>query len=66
MKKWILQVKSGAEYETLEVYEDGRIICSCINNLYNKDREVNSYCRHATELRDNIFKGELKKYIWIQ
>lgn len=63
--KWILQVHNGKEYETLEVYEDGRIICTCLNNLYNPEREINSSCRHAKELRENIIKGNLEKYIWI-
>lgn len=60
--KWILQVKVGKEFETLKVFDDGRITCTCINNLYYKGREINSVCKHSKELRKNIIKGDLTKY----
>lgn len=58
----ILQILCDKEYETLEVKNDGRIICSCINNLYHKGREENSICKHAQELRNSILKGDITKY----
>jgi len=61
----VLQIRSKRDLETLEVFRDGRIICSCLHNLYHKERETNSVCWHARQLREDIIKGDLTKYLWI-
>jgi len=58
----ILQKIYGREFQTLYVYNNGRIVCECLAGLFNKEREVNSTCRHAKELREAIFIGDISKY----
>lgn len=66
--KWVLQTPPDekGEMETLEVFENGRIICTCLNNLYFKGRNINSVCRHAQRLREDIIKGELENYYYVK
>jgi len=63
VNSFILQVKDGNDFETLYVYSDGRVICdSCVNGLFNKDRDYFSYCRHAQKCIKDICRGDLSDY----
>lgn len=59
----ILQKLYKGQYETLEVYKDGRIICDCLHGLFSKSRDINSECYHEKELRQAILKGNINNYI---
>lgn len=63
MKPIILQDKGG---NILEIFADGRIICDCLHNLFLKNRNVCSECRHQKKLLNNIIKGNLIDYYEIK
>lgn len=46
----------------MKVYNDGRIICDCLNNLWNIQRDYCSYCKHSALLRAKIIKGNIEEY----
>ncbi len=54
MDEIILQRQYGNEFHTLYVYEDGRIICECLYNLFDKNKNTCSNCKHARDLLDAI------------
>lgn len=59
----IYQKKYRESYETLYVKSNGNIICECLGNLFNKDREVKSTCRHADDLRKALKSGNMKGWV---
>jgi hypothetical protein len=62
MKEEFILQKKYTDWETLYIFKDGRIICDCLNGLWNKDRDVNSICRHEKDLRIAISKGDISEY----
>lgn len=55
--KLTLQVKNKkGDLETL-TYTNGRIKCTCLKELYNKNRDINAECSHARKLREDIEKS---------
>jgi hypothetical protein len=57
------------DMETLKVFFNGNTKCGCLSNLYNKDRERYSSCRHVVrfwELIEEENIKELQKYTWIE
>ena len=66
MKPQIFQRKYGQEFHTLYVFaskgKETRIVCECLANLYHKERETNSKCKHAQELLASLKANDLSKY----
>ena len=52
--------------EILEIFEDGRVVCSCINGLWKRGREHCSECRHVYEFISSLREGNLEDYIFIE
>lgn len=51
------------DYETIYVFGDGRVICdTCVNGIWNKDRDYCSYCVHAKTCIEDITNGDLSKW----
>jgi len=50
------------DMETLFIYPDGRIRCTCENQLFNKDREIISNCEHTFWFLNNF--ENLEKSGW--
>jgi hypothetical protein len=51
------------ERETLELKEEGQIICSCLNNLYEKNRDFCSVCKHTYQFLEDLRNNNLEDYI---
>ena len=66
MKPKIYQRLYGTSYETLYVYfrkdKEPRVICDCLYNLFSKDRDIDSKCRHARDLKEALAKNDLHRY----
>ncbi len=53
LKRW--------EYETLYVKGNGNIVCdTCVNGLFNKERDTKSYCLHAKQLEKDLKDKNMK------
>lgn len=50
------------EHHLLEVYSDGRIICDCLFNIVDENRDICSDCKHCRQLKEAIFKGDISEY----
>lgn len=48
------------EWYTLEVFSSGNITCNCESQMYNKDRDIKSNCKHVKRLKEisQIWKTE--------
>ena len=42
------------EHHTIFVYKDGRVVCSCLANLWNRDRDYASHCSHSQKLVEDF------------
>ena len=38
----------------LKIYKDGRVICNCLSNLWNRDRNYASHCSHSQKLVEDF------------
>lgn len=49
--------------ELLTIYKNGKVICSCLANLYNENRDYDSvYCRHIKSFLEAVCRGNLENY----
>jgi uncharacterized linocin/CFP29 family protein len=52
------------EKYTLKVFKD-RIICNCVNGLWNPKRDTESHCKHVSLFRQDCHNLEMKGWFKI-